>query len=255
MNTLTRTLLCGAALFGIGIAAAQAADLSVRARPAPAQVYTAAPAFTWTGFYVGANVGYGWGKLTGTEGVAGNGFVGAGSASSGLNVNGVIGGGQLGYNWQTGAFVLGVEADIQGAGEHRTDSIGCGVACTLSAETRIDSFATLRGRVGVTPWDRGLLYFTGGAAWMHASDTLNLTTAGGTARVLDQGISKMGWTIGGGLEQMVWDRWSVKVEYLYMRAEDVTSSTNIPAALGGGTLTTTGTISNNVLRAGLNYHF
>ena len=100
-------LLAGAAVMS-GISLAFAADLSVRTRTAVQQVYAPVPALTWTGFYAGANVGYGW-----SSGVDPN-FT--------SNMGGVIGGGQIGYNWQTGMFVVGIEGDFQGSDQHHSDT-------------------------------------------------------------------------------------------------------------------------------------
>lgn len=230
--------------------AAAAADL-----PTKASVYSPAPVQTWTGFYVGANVGYGWGKFDGTSSITGNAFVPNTSASGSVSLNGVIGGGQVGYNWQTGQLVLGVEADFQGANERKTDSIGCGVGCVVSSDARLNSFATVRGRVGWTPWNEGLLYFTGGWAWMNAKQTVSVTAGGATATLIDLSANQSGYVLGAGYEHMLWSRWSAKLEYLYMRATGVSGSAAIPALLGGGTFTQTGTLTNNVVRVGLNYHF
>lgn len=245
-------LLASAALVAVSASSGFAADLPVKAPP----MVTTTTAFTWTGFYIGGNVGYGWGKFNGTTTLT-TPFVPGGLTTIGgsENFDGVIGGGQIGYNWQAGMFVFGVEADIQGAGEERTDSFACGVGCTSNLRSGVDAFATVRGRIGVSPWERGLIYFTGGWAWQHAREKLDVTAAGATTTIFDHSDSVGGWTIGGGVEQMFWDRWSVKVEYLYMRADDVSISATIPANLGGGTVSSSGRVSNNVVRVGFNYHF
>jgi len=150
--------------------------------------------------------------------------------------------------------VLGVEADIQGSSQNRTDTFGCGIACTVTNEARLNSFATVRGRIGFTPWERSLIYFTGGWAWMNGTDTATLNV-GATSVSFDTSNSRSGWTVGGGWEWMFIDHWSAKIEYLYLRSEDINGSTTLPVALGGGTLTETGHFTNNVVRVGVNYHF
>jgi outer membrane immunogenic protein len=243
--------LIAAALFLGSPAVSSAADLPQKAPSMIASV----SAFSWTGFYIGANVGYGWGKFDGTSTITGNTVVGTTSTPGSVTMNGINGGGQLGYNWQTGALVLGIEGDFQGSGERHSSTMGCGVGCTFNSTTKLDSFATVRGRLGWTPFDRGLIYVTGGWAWMHGNNNQSLTAGGVTATLIDMTASKSGWTIGGGYEQMLWDRWSAKIEYLYMQADSVTGTSAIPAAIGGGTFTTTGRMTNNVVRLGANYHF
>ena len=181
-----------------------------------------APAITWTGFYLGANVGYGWAD------------VGVSGASS--NLTGVIGGGQIGYNWQTGPLVIGIEGDFQGSGESRSDTVGI-----FTVDQDIPWFATLRGRIGYAtgPW---LFYFTGGAAW----ENYKLSVSGLGTTVSDN-ATKTAWTIGGGAEWMFEPNWSAKVEYLYMDTDDTT------VTLFGTTFT--GRAKNNIVRVGVNYHF
>ena len=219
-------------------------------------MYSPAPVFSWTGFYVGVNAGYGWAKESGTTTITGNTF-GLNGATTGSNngVNGINGGGQVGYNWQTGRVIWGLEADFQGSGQKQTTTVGCGAGCSVTEEDKLPAFGTIRGRLGFTAWDRGLLYVTGGGAWLSAKDTLSATAGGVTYQLLDMSTSKFGWTVGAGAEWMLWDRWSAKLEYLYMQADNVTGTAAIPALIGGGTITSTGRITNNVARVGLNYHF
>lgn len=205
------------------VSAGLAADLGVKTAAAP--VYMP-PAWTWTGFYVGPNLGYAWGNTS------------AGGISS--NLTGVIGGGQLGYNWQTGPLVLGVEGDFQGSSQSRDDTGVIG-GTTFSVEQRMPWFATLRGRIGYAQ-DAWMIYFTGGAAWLdyHIS-----ASALGTSVSSD--TTKTAWTVGAGVEWMFIPRWSAKLEYLYMDGGD-TSVTLL------GT-TFSGRARDNIIRAGVNYHF
>jgi outer membrane immunogenic protein len=250
MHTRLSAVVAISALLATGVSASYAADLPVKAPPMAPAV-----AFTWTGFYIGANLGGAWSKFDGTSSIAGNAFIADTTLSgSSSNTSGVIGGGQVGYNWQFNNFVLGIEADIQGSSQNRTDTFVCGIACTLTNEARLNSFATVRGRIGFTPWERSLIYFTGGWAWMNASDTVTLNLGAASAS-FDTSNSRSGWTVGGGWEYMFLDHWSAKVEYLYLRSEDIDGSTTLPAVLGGGTLAATGHFTNNVVRVGVNYHF
>jgi len=209
-----------AAAFG---SAAFAADLPVKA---PQSMITQESAMSWTGFYVGANLGYGWAN------------VGVSGASNDLT--GVIGGGQLGYNWQTGPLVFGIEGDFQGSGEKRSDSTTI-LGTTFTVDQNIPWFATLRGRIGYA-WGPALLYLTGGASWQNYK--LSVSALGTT---VEDDATKAGWTLGGGGEWMFAPKWSAKLEYLYMDTGDT------DVTLFGTTFS--GRAKNNIVRAGVNYHF
>jgi len=198
-----------------------AADLAVK----PPHVYMPPP-WTWAGFYVGPNLGYGWANTS------------VGGLSS--NLTGIVGGGQLGYNWQIGSFLLGFEGDFQGSsqGNDGTSVVG---GTTFAVEQRMPWFATLRGRIGYTQ-DTWLVYFTGGAAWLDYHITASTPTAASSSDT-----TKTGWTVGGGVEWMFMPRWSAKLEYLYMDGGDTS------VTVQGTTLS--GRARENVIRAGLNYHF
>jgi outer membrane immunogenic protein len=122
--------------------AGSAADLPVKAAPYVAP----APVSSWTGFYVGVNAGYGGGESAiSTDSPLGSNVLA-------LKSNGFLGGGQIGYNWQAGQFLYGLEADIQGTGVK--SSLGLGAVAGGDAGTTVDYFGTVRGRIGFTPWDR-----------------------------------------------------------------------------------------------------
>jgi outer membrane immunogenic protein len=133
------------------------------------------------------------------------------------NVNGFIGGGQAGYNWQRGTWLLGIEADFQGSDERGSGDVctvaGCPAGSTaFTANYKLDWFGTVRGRVGFLPAERVLLYATGGLAYGHfAADAPLLPLSWGSTRA--------GWTVGGGVEAAIDHNWSVKLEYLYMDLE------------------------------------
>jgi outer membrane immunogenic protein len=170
---MKKILLASVALFGFA-GAASAADLPMRAAP-PAPVFSAVPVFTWTGFYVGVNAGYGWQDSNdgsvfvpgGTiPGVAGGGTIVYGDD----NGDGFVGGGQIGYNYQIGSFVLGLEADLQWAdlgGNNGTALVPAAFTAAgfIPAGTAggIDWFGTVRARAGVAV-GQALIYATGGFA-------------------------------------------------------------------------------------------
>jgi outer membrane immunogenic protein len=173
---------------------ASAADLGMyrKAPPMPAYVQP----FTWSGFYIGAHGGYGTGDARGRI---------AGARVGSVDVDGGFGGLQLGYNWQTGGFVLGAEVDAALSDISGSDAFG-GVA----VGSKMDWFGTARGRVGFA-FDRALVYGTGGFAWGH-----NKVSAAGLAGGVSENHTHTGWTVGGGLEYAFSPNWSAKAEYLYL---------------------------------------
>jgi len=276
------SLAIAASLLATG---ALAADL-------PAKVYTKAPVvppviYDWNGFYVGGNVGYSWGRerddgnLTGTQTVqifrtAGPNLISTTVTPIGpvalvgrSNVNGVIGGGQAGYNWQRQNWLVGIEADLQASDERSNGAIctvaGCPPGSLLfDTSYRLDWFGTLRGRVGFLPTQQLLLYATGGLAYGHIA-------ANEPTVPLSWGDTRAGWTVGVGGEVALDRHWSIKLEYLYMdlgrfgnasaTATAVTNQLNTPL-VGFNTLTTTTAtaafstrFTDNIVRAGVNYRF
>ena len=207
------------------------------AAPAPtynAPVYKAAPKspgyyrpafYSWTGFYVGLNAGYGFGDSDWT------------SPSSSNSPEGALVGGTVGYNFQTGRWVWGVEADI--AWSDMNDDAPCGAGtCT----TENDWLGTVRGRIGYAGWNRWLPYITGGLAIGEVEANNSALSSVSDTRV--------GWTIGGGVEYALRTRWTVKLEYLYVDLGELDCSTTC-----GTTASSDVSFTANVVRAGLNYRF
>ena len=213
------TTAIGAMFVAAGIATtASAADLPRQYTKAPAPVV--APMFNWTGFYIGANAGYGF------------------ADSSFGDADGFIGGGQIGYNWQGvgSPFVFGLEADLQFSDMGASSTIG-----PVTANADINGFGTLRARLGYA-FDRAMIYGTGGLAFTNTE----LSLSAGGASVSDDDWST-GWTLGGGVEWAFMSNWSAKLEYLYVDSGDTTLS-----LLG---TSVTGDYNFSVVRAGLNYRF
>lgn len=213
---------------------ALAADLGA---PPPAR----SPAFNWSGFYAGVNGG--WGSADGS--LTANGLI----TASGNDVSGALAGGQLGFNWQAGALVVGVEGDYQWADQHKTTTFG-----VFEERTSLNSSATLRGRAGIAV-DRVLLYGTAGGAWLNGKDRLDATIGGTPVELISLSLNGWGWTAGGGVEVAALDNLTVKAEYLYLQSTSVSGSAPIPLALGGGTLTATGKVHDHIGRVGVNYKF
>lgn len=229
-----------------------AADLPL---PAPAQAPAryappvVLPVYNWAGFYLGINAGYGFASGNRTATLTGNTFA-TGTVTGNGNLNGFVGGGQIGANWQWDAWVLGIEGDFQGTTQSKTQTIACGGGCSLTEEAKIPWFATVRARAGVA-FDRVLIYGTGGVAFLDASDKLT-ATGGGT--VLSASNTKTGWTAGAGVEVAFTENWTARIEYLFVDVSPSFTGT-VPASLGGGTVTESATIKDSVVRVGVNFKF
>jgi outer membrane immunogenic protein len=233
---LRRILLVTAAAVSAA-APALAADLPSRAPP---PVYVPpAPIFTWTGIYIGGQIGYGWGRLTGTV-FAPNGL----SQGYGYSPEGVIGGAHIGYNWQGGPWVLGIEGSVDGTSISKTFTPGPAVTFTDNADIQ----GSIRGRLGIA-WDRALLYATGGAAFGGFSSSFTSPT--GTDSFSS---TRVGWTVGGGLEYAVTNNWSVYAEYRY---SDFGTSTVAPGPSFGNVagLFVQRQYTQNQVQAGFSYKF
>ncbi len=219
---------------------ADAADL-YRAPPPPPPVNYVAPVFaanTWTGFYAGVNGGYGWGA--GGNSISyldGSDFSGPGQAAGGF------GGGQLGYNYQTGSLVFGVETDFQGSGIGNTMTGTTVQGVDFTSQENIDWFGTVRGRVGVA-FGNALLYGTGGFAYGAVNQRAIYS-----GDVYASNATQTGYAAGGGVEYKFTPAWSVKAEYQYidLGSEKLTDSSGAVTNPLDATLQTA--------RVGLNYRF
>jgi len=261
---MKKLLVAGAALAALIGTPALAADMALKAPPPPA-----APPCVWCGWYVGVNIGGGWGNnnvgsfVTATPDFAPAIAAGQIPGNLGLKPSGVLGGGQVGYNWQTGIWVLGLEADIQGSDVKDSRTINLGTAPLLSttpASDKLAWFGTVRGRLGITPTTNFLLYGTGGLAYGETRDSEQsfnpLVPVTGGNFFASQSNTRGGWTAGAGAEWMFLPKWSFKVEYLYMDLGNTNltlrdTTGNFPAAA----LTYQYTHRYNIARAGVNLHF
>lgn len=219
--------------------AAQAADLPSRKGPPPA--YVPPPVFSWTGFYVGLNLGGGWQDRSSSNVWGGGGGGGAG---------GIVGGGQIGYNYQfSPMFVVGAEADFQGTsigsgGNNNNLWLFFGPGFGPVDTARINWFGTVRGRVGLSLFSPMLLFYgTGGFAYgevQRNSFWNNNSTV------------QTGWTAGGGVEWAFLPNWSAKAEYLYT---DLSGGNNNGFNFGLGLNNVNNHTRFHTIRAGVNYHF
>jgi outer membrane immunogenic protein len=266
---MKRSLLL-AALFAGTAVPALAADLPVKARPAPPPIVEV---MNWSGFYVGLNGGYSWGHSSRSLNFFNplNGVNILSATGTGRDINGGVFGGQIGYNWQAANWVFGIEADAQWTGQKGSTTAFCPVAgCALTAVAalgsaatltdKLDWFGTIRGRVGFTVTPNVLLYATGGGAWGEVKTDLGVSafTAAGVpvAALASTSTDRFGWTIGGGVESMFAGNWSAKIEYLYVDLGSVSNSVVLPTSAGlplGVNLSSR--VTDNIIRGGINYHF
>jgi outer membrane immunogenic protein len=287
---------------GLAIAAliGAAAGDEIRAADAPvapaykAPILAPAASYNWTGFYVGVNAGGSWGR-SGTDVILDQPRtlrppieIPIGSASQALN--GVLGGLQAGYNLQTNALVFGVEADIQLTGQKGDTrlpgtittiaEVGCFAnPCpppappivttgTLGYAQRLPWFSTLRGRVGVTPADRWLVYATGGLTVGEIRTDASFTgpaaaaclapgpcapAPGSVAASFSQ--TKAGWVVGGGVEAALGGGWTGKLEYLHMDLGGIANSFASTVDPFIGTFRASSRVTDDIVRVGVNYRF
>lgn len=216
------TLALAAATLALGVTAASAADLGQRpvykAQPAPIMA-----AYNWSGFYVGGHLGYAFGREDVRDVLTG--------LSSATDPEGFLGGAQIGFNWQTGAFVFGVEADWSW-----TNADGSTAIPGAILNTEHNWYGTATARVGYAV-DNWLWYVKGGAAWMDADYSIGGVSSGDT---------RTGWTVGTGLEWALGPNWSAKLEYNYLDF----GSERIAAPIGVDADTQA-----HLVKLGLNYRF
>jgi outer membrane immunogenic protein len=192
------------ALLALAAVPASGADLGRMPTKAPVAA-PIAPAVTWTGCYIGGNVGGGWAreKYTDPLAPAAEAFLGSHTAS------GVVGGGQVGCDYQFGQFVIGARGMFDAAdlkGNHLLPGEGD------VFDTRIPWFATATGRLGWAFQPNFLLYVKGGGAWKRQEETItDLGVVEGVAR-----RDRSGWDVGGGFEWQFFPGWSVFAEFNYM---------------------------------------
>lgn len=190
-----------------------AADLGGSIKDTPAPYYPpAVSAFTWTGFYLGLQTGYVWGNAAHT--------FSDGSLGGSSDPDGWIGGGHLGYNWQSGNFVLGVEGDIEGG---NVEGSFANAAGTTFGSAELNWQGSIRGRIGIAA-DRTLFYVTAGWAFAEA-DVFGRSPAipfgcCSTSADLD------GWTLGGGIEYAFSNNFTIRGEYRYTDFGNVTADLN-----------------------------
>ena len=212
--------------------------------PPPAALRTIA---NWGGFYVGGNVGAAMARDHSDFSAGGATF-----ATADTSLWGAAGGVQGGFNWQSGPFVAGVEADFDWSNLKGSTTAQCAVCgpATATLEHDVNWFGTARGRVGYAA-DGWLAYVTGGYAFGRV-ELKGTAIAGGATASFTQNSTPSGWTLGAGTELALGPNWSAKLEYLYV---DLGTVTNTVVVAGIPTVTDRARIQMNVMRAGVNYRF
>jgi outer membrane immunogenic protein len=253
------TLLLSVAPLALAFGApARGADM-----PAAVPLYKApAPLpYSWTGWYIGANAGYGLGSRQGDYAYGPNGGF-PGDTIFNAMPGGGFGGGQIGYNYQINSIVLGLETDIQGSGI--SDTRTCLITCSAGtpppgASALIDQklkwFGTTRARLG---WATGpvLTYVTLGAAYGEVETGVSTMLTGSPTSSLVTSSTKGGWTWGAGVEAALGGNWTAKAEYLRVDLGSSSASNFVPASFVGPLSATFRTKNQEqIFRGGVNYRF
>jgi len=252
---MKRILIASAVAFAAG-GQALAADLPPPVAPpprAPAAYIPIAPAYNWTGFYIGGNLGGAFTNGTFTDTAA--------STFSSTSTTSFIGGGQVGVNYEFGSgFVIGAEAMFDWLPNTKntlTATNGTGNTATATINNRWLTTAT--GKLGYA-WDRVLLYGKGGGAWVgNSTSNVSVTTAatgGTTPASLSGNSSNWGWTAGIGVEWAFYGNWSARAEYDYIGLQNQTYTlpANAPAPFNGDSISTSNRYI-QLVTAGVNYKF
>lgn len=253
---MRRALLSIAAGTGLSVVAAGlalAADLPVKAPP---PIPDPAPN-GWTGFYVGANLGYSVGQENAHDVFNLSGGAGsfAESEAFALAPEGLIGGGQAGYNWQVSPnWVLGLEADFDALAQRDAE---CTVECSLGVSQNLPWLSTVRGRIGYAK-DGWLWYVTGGGAFGRINENIAFQSDFGlTAGTFHD--TRAGGAAGVGVETAVGEHWTAKVEYLFVdlgtTSHSVTATDPADPIISVETMTVRTPIVDHIFRVGMNYQF
>ncbi len=230
-----KRILITAALSIAAIGTAVAADLPQPAPPpqaAAAYIPTVAPVYNWGGIYLGINGGYGFGQSA---------WTGGGLSTGNFDTSGFLVGGTLGANFQSDAFVFGVETDLDYTGITGSIASACqGAPGVLGpCQTSNDWLGTVRGRVGYAA-DRVLFYGTAGGAYGDVK---------ATAFGVTNSQTEFGWTAGAGIEAAFADNWTARIEYLYVDLGNASCG----SACGGAPVSVSFTQS--LVRAGVDFKF
>lgn len=287
-----RKIVIGVVAMGALIATqALAADMAVKAPPQPAQQPSS---YTWSGFYIGANGGYGWkdptvtftpNDVTANNATCASATGGTCAPPASFGISGGLGGLQAGYNWQANqSWLIGLEADfdwsgIKGAGVSNflIDTVNFPPGTSnFSVTQNVEWFGTIRGRLGWMPVNSTMLYGTAGFAYGHVRENVALSStpfnnlgngtfsfqcnAAGNCFAGTSSHTATGWTAGGGIEYALWRNVSVKGEFLYVSlGGDTARVVALNTSVNGNTPSSFSAAFSRldfyVVRGGLNWKF
>jgi len=256
---LAAYLLAPTVAFAVGSHVAAAADMAMKS--------ATPPAYQWSGCYVGLNGGGGAGSSNFNTTVGQGTYLGAADAatvsqdaSGSHNNSNVLGGGQVGCNWQSGTVVIGLEGDYDyfrstSAFYNNTDPpLNSGASFVAGQSLTSDYLATVRPRIGIAA-DRNFAYISGGVAFADAKYTesyVDTTPAAGSATVTKE---LTGWVAGAGWEYAWTDHWIIRFEYLYAAFPNTTLNGVITTVGGSNPFHGSADLTLQVARAGLNFKF
>jgi outer membrane immunogenic protein len=257
MHKLLRATALTSLLLGTSLAA-NAADLPPAppmAPRAPVAYIPAAPMFSWTGFYIGGNVGGGWSRGNVVDSVFGVNFNNGNSAS-------FLGGGQIGGNYQIGSFVIGAEADFDWFANNNNSGNGTTVpaipalgtpTAILRASANDRWETTLAARFGYA-LDHMLFYGKAGGGWVGAGNFAVTNVGTGASVAVSNGNTNVGWLLGAGFEYAFAQNWTAKLEYDYLALNNASYNVTVPG-LGVVDTFTNGGRNVQTLTFGVNYLF
>jgi len=249
MKKLVRAAALSSLLLGTTLAA-NAADLppaQPMAPRAPVAYIPAPPPFSWTGFYIGGNLGGGWGRGNVVDSLFGVNFTNGNQAS-------FLGGGQVGGNYQIGSFVVGAEADFDWFANNNNSGNGTtvpgGAILRVSANDRWET--TLAARFGYA-WDHALFYGKAGGGWVGAGNFAVTNVGTGASVSVSNSNTNVGWLVGAGFEYAFTQNWTAKLEYDYLALNNASYNVTVPG-VGVDTFTNGGR-NVQTFTVGVNYLF
>jgi outer membrane immunogenic protein len=254
MRRVLLSLIIAGAVAGPGLAADL--PIPVKAAPPPSVV-----PFSWAGSYVGANLGGAWGNFnfdpTMTNNLTG---IATDAGSTGLTDRSIIGGFQIGHNWQFGNWVLGIEHQFQLSNLQQTSTVAFPVGALLPGDSftaKVDNLNATKAKVGWA-WNRALLYATGGLETGLVDGSASYIARPGGSPALtfsDNNKLHVGYTVGAGLDYAVTDRLSVGVEYRYFDLGSQTYNLGAvtPAGMAASTVNTNVNLHTSEVTARLNW--
>ena len=236
---MKKIALAAAALSILFTGAASAADMAVKARPAPPPLVAV---YNWTGFYVGGHVGWGEAKD--------DWFLIQNAVGFGFRKDGVIAGGYAGYNWQVGTnFVIG--AEVEGSwSDLRQSNVACTIVQAAICQNNVNALGSIRGRAGLA-FNQFLLYAAGGWAVADTNYNRQFLPLGGGPFTSGVSETRDGWVAAVGVEWMFANNWIGRVQYDHY---DFGTSTYLVPALSNVSTTRISTTVDTV-RVGLSYKF